>query len=95
MVNDKLIALKIVELFLWMAVSESHFLLQKLFSKATIFLMDIIFVAAVIGAIAKLFKDKKKNNGSVSESVSWPQNHLSRIFMIYPLFPKRDFRSFQ
>jgi len=37
-----------------------------IFSKATLFLMDIIF----IGNFAKLFKDKKKNNGGVSENVS-------------------------
>lgn len=53
--------------------------------------MDIIF----IGNFAKRFKDKKKNNGGVSENVSWPQNNFSRIFMIYALFPKREFRSFQ
>lgn len=47
--------------------------------------MDIIF----IGNFAKLFKDKKKNNGSVSENVSWPQNNFSSVFMIYALFPKR------
>ena len=47
--------------------------------------MDII----CIGNFAKLFKDKKKNNGSVSENVSWPQNNFSSVFMIYALFPKR------
>lgn len=47
--------------------------------------MDIIFV----GNFAKLFKDKKENNGSVSENVIWPQNNFSRIFMIYALFPKK------
>lgn len=54
--------------------------------------MDKIFIAAVTGGIAKLFKDKKKNNGGISENVSSPQINFSRIHMIYTLLPQRDFR---
>lgn len=39
---------------------ENHVLIQKLFSKPIIFLMDIIFIAVVIAVITKLFKYKKK-----------------------------------
>lgn len=92
MVNNELIVLKIVKLFLWIATFKSHFLIQKLFSKTIIFLIDIILIAAVIGVIEKLFKDMNKNNGSISENVSFPQINFSRIYMIYTLFPKRDFR---
>lgn len=54
--------------------------------------MDKIFIAAVTGGIAKLFRDKKKNNSGISENVDCPQINFSRVHMIYILLPQRDFR---
>lgn len=59
------------------------FFLQKLFLKATIFPMDIIFIAVAIGIITKLFKDKKKSNGRISENGNWLQINFKDIRDLY------------